>query len=151
MSLKSNLKELLTDKEVRETVQTFLIETQRKIDNSNKIKFEGFESLNWNKNPAVKETAERLGIFENPPLARELNLNLEDSETVKILEKLDIDTNSIKPIKKIVEGEVKEKTAGKTVYFRDFVEQMADDSDISDFDIIDAEIIEKPIQIKEDY
>lgn len=25
-----------------------------------------FEDLNWNKNPAIKEAAESLGIFENP-------------------------------------------------------------------------------------
>ena len=33
------------------------------------------KNLNWNKNPEIKQAAERLGIFENPPkIARPLIL-----------------------------------------------------------------------------
>lgn len=149
LQLKNRFNELLKDEEIREEIQTLLIDTQKKINNSNKIKFESFESLNWNKNPEIKEAAERLGIFENAPhLTGELNLNPEDPDSIKILQELNIPTKPTKPIKEIVKGEVQKKNTGKTVYFRDFVKQISDDSDMSDSGIIDAEFIKEPIRIR---
>ena len=55
----------MTDTEFREHIQDVLKETYRQIEeNSKRITL---KDLNWNKNPAIKQACECLGIFENPP------------------------------------------------------------------------------------
>jgi len=149
--LKNMLNKLLNDEDIKETVGTILIETQKQVDNSNKIRLESFESLNWNKNPAIKEACERLGIFENTPhVTGKLNLDSLDPESTKILEELGFIK---KPMGEIIQEEVKEKVKkkikGKTVYFKDFLDQTIDyDDGMSDSGIIDAEIVEEFIRIR---
>ena len=40
------------------------------------------------------------------------------------------------------------RTKGKTVYFRDFIDQIADDTDKADLDVIDAEIVKEPVRVR---
>jgi hypothetical protein len=140
--LKNSIGRFLKDKNLQEEMKNLLIKTQNQIDNSKKIKL---EHLNWNKNPAIKEAAERLGIFESAPSATE-PLNLEtldpDPDLKKILEEFGLikTPNSKTPIKTRIKG--------KTVNFRDFVERMVDGDNKSDLDVIDAEIVQKSVQIK---
>ena len=140
--LKNIIGRFLEDKNFQEEIKTILLDTQKRIDNSKKIKL---EHLNWNRNPAIKEAAERLGIFENPtsatgPLSLDtLNPN---PDLKKILEELNIieTPNPKTPIKTSMKG--------KTVNFRDFVEGMGDGDNKSDLDVIDAEIVQEPVRIR---
>jgi len=135
--LKNSIGRLLKDKDIQEEIKKILIETQNQVDNSNKIKL---EYLNWNRNPAIKEAAERLGIFENAPNPTEkLNLDLLDADSNKILEELGI-FQKPNPI----EGKIK----GKIVYFRDFIDKMVDSDNKSDLDVIDAEIVKGPVRVR---
>jgi hypothetical protein len=69
------------------------LDANQKIHNSNKIIL---ENLNWNKNPAIQEAAEKLGIFQNPPdPSGNLSLDLLSPETDQILEEFDIIKNPI--------------------------------------------------------
>lgn len=63
------------------------LKTQKEIVNSKAISLPG---LNWSKNPTIREAAERLGIFENPPNSMGL-LNLDvTKDLVTILEEVGI-------------------------------------------------------------
>jgi hypothetical protein len=136
--LKNNVGRLLTGKGIQEEIRTVLIETQKQIDNSNKIKL---EYLNWNKNPAIKEGAEKLRIFESAPnLTKKLDLNLLEPDSTKILEELGILQNP----NNNVEGKIK----GKTVYFRDFIDRMVNNGNNSDLEVIDAEIVKEPVRVR---
>lgn len=56
---------LAKDKEFKERVTSNMHELGKQIEkNIQRIKL---QNLNWNKNPEIKQAAERLGIFENPP------------------------------------------------------------------------------------
>jgi hypothetical protein len=135
---KSNIRKFLSDENFQDEVKNRIIEIQKRIRNSN------LEDLNWNKNPELKEAAERLGIFENAPSATgPLNLDTldPDPELNKILEEFGI-------IKKSNPKIHKTRRRGKTVYFRDFVAGMVDSDNESDLGIIDAEIIQEPERIR---
>ena len=133
--LKNSIGRFLKDKNFQEDIRNILIETQKQMDNSNKIKL---EHLNWNKNLAIKEAAERLGIFENAPSATgPLTLDL-DPDLNKILEEFGL----------IKTPNTKTRIKGKTVNFRDFVAGMVDDDNKSDLDVIDVEIVQEPVRIR---
>lgn len=54
-------------------------------------------------------------------------------------------------LEEIIKGKVKRKPKGKAVYFRDFIDEIPDYAvDISDSDIIDAEITDEPIRVRTD-
>jgi hypothetical protein len=132
----------LENKDIQKKITNLVIEAQKQVDNSKKITI---ESLSWNKDPKIKKAAERLGIFENPPSATgKLNLDLLDADSNKFLEELGID---LKPPFK----DRKPPMKGKTVYFRDFIDDGDAKSglDVIDLDVIDAEIVEEPIRIRE--
>ena len=76
---KDNILRVLQEKEFKKEFRSILEEAQKRINNANAIKL---KHLNWNKNPAIKEAAERLGIFENP-LSAYVPLNLETNPALK--------------------------------------------------------------------
>ena len=56
---------LATDEKFRNEILKAIREQHKQfVENYNKV---NIENLNWNANPKIKEAAERLGIFENPP------------------------------------------------------------------------------------
>jgi hypothetical protein len=91
--------ELLDDPKIRESLEGIIIEANKKIDANQKIYDSNkiiLENLNWNKNSAIKEAAEQLGIFENSPdLTGDLSLDLSNPETDQILEEFGIIKNPI--------------------------------------------------------
>ena len=138
IKLKNIIGRFSKDKNFQEDIKNIFIETQKQMDNSNKIKL---EYLNWNKNPAIKEAAERLGIFENAPSATgPLTLDTldPDPDLNKILEEFGL----------IKTPNPKTRIKGKTVNFRDFVAGMVDGDDKSDLDVIDAGIVQEPVRIR---
>ena len=59
------MKKISQDKEFKEKMIMTINESIKQIDKRiNQLKL---ENLNWNRNPDIKQAAERLGIFENPP------------------------------------------------------------------------------------
>ena len=57
--------QLATDEKFRNEILEAIKEKYRQfVENYNKV---NIENLNWNANPKIKQAAERLGIFENPP------------------------------------------------------------------------------------
>jgi hypothetical protein len=135
--LQKAFKIFLERKDIKETIKTIFIDAQKQTDNSNKIKL---EDLNWNKNPAIKQAAEQLGIFENAPNPTTLSFDTLDPnpDLKKILKEFGL----------IKTPSPKTRIKGKTVNFRDFVEGMVDSSNKSDLDVIDAEIVQEPIRIR---
>ena len=64
---------------------------------------------------------------------------------------MDIENPTETQLKEIIHRKVKRKPKGKTVFFRDFIDEiLSEGADLSDTDIIDAEILEKLIRIKLD-
>ena len=139
---KQNIGRLFKDKNFQENIETIFIETQNNIKNSKKIKL---EHLNWNKDPAVKEAAERLGIFKNAPSdTGPLTLDTldPDPDLKKILQEFGlIETPNPKT-------PIKTSPKGKMVNFRDFVDGMVDGDNKSDLDVIDAEIVKESVRIR---
>ena len=57
--------QLATDEKFRNDILKSIREQHKQfVENYNKV---NIENLNWNANPKIKQAAERLGIFENPP------------------------------------------------------------------------------------
>lgn len=54
---------MLKETDIQEEFSNFLIESQKQVDNCNKIKL---EYLNSNRNPKIKEAVKKLLIFEKP-------------------------------------------------------------------------------------
>jgi hypothetical protein len=109
-----------------------------------------FEDLNWNKNPAIKEAAERLGIFENPPsLNRSHKFETldPDSDLRKMLEDLGL----IKATNNKARIKIKSPLKSKLVKFSDFIEGIIDGENKSELNVMDAEIVEvvkEPLRIR---
>jgi len=134
---KNSIRRLFKDENFQEEMRNLAIETQKQVDNSKKIKL---EHLNWNKNPAIKQAAERLGIFQNAPSVHEPLIL--DPDLKKILEEFGlIETPNPKTL-------IKTSIKGKTVNFRDFIEETVSGNNKSDLDIIDAEIVKEPLRIR---
>jgi len=133
---RENISICLTDKIFQGNLERTLIRTQKRIDNSNKIKL---EHLNWNKNPAVKEAAERLGIFENvPSVTDQLTSDTLDPHLNKIFEEVGLNEKL----------STKTRIKGKTINFINFVKGMVDGHDKSGLDVIDIEIVQEPVRIQ---
>jgi hypothetical protein len=68
---------LATDEKFRnEILQSMREKHKQFVENYNKV---NLENLNWNANPKIKQAAERLGIFENPPeIAETLHIDTVD-------------------------------------------------------------------------
>ena len=78
--------QVLDKTEYAKWVKNLFIEAQEHLENYNKIKD---PNLIWNKDPAIKETAKQLGVFETPPTSTEplnldvFNLNPEIQQTLE--------------------------------------------------------------------
>ena len=114
---------MLEDDELKQTIQAFFIEGGPPKTIAIEIK-----PLDSDKNPLPEFNFDSDQTFEEFIKARmKEELGLVENPTPEQLEEI-INTRKIK-----------KKPKGKTVYFKDFINQIGEDSD----DIIDAEIVKK--------
>ena len=125
-------KRLLSDPEFKEAVSGFFAKAN---ENSSSTKF-SYEDLNWNKNPDIKKNAEKLGIFDNDPALNEPIGTLDS----------DADPLFSRP-KRQAKSNFKPRRRGKTVYYRDFIENLDQKNKINELDVIDAEILDKKVKL----
>jgi hypothetical protein len=135
---KTIIDEMLDDDELKETVQAYFMEGEGPTPSLGKLKMESLDSdgesvlksnFNLKSDEGLKEfikarMAEELGLIENPTEGQ---------------------------LQEIIQKKVTRKSKGKTIFFGDFInENPYEDASLSHSDIIDAEIIEKPIRMKSD-
>jgi len=137
---KNNVTRLLEDKDLKKSIIEILQNVQNQTNNRNAIKM---EDLNWNKNPAIKEAAEQLGIFEKEPSsAGPINLDTADPALKKMAEEFDlIKKSKLKP-KKLIKA--------KSTSLRELLGEVLDSDSESDLDIIDVEVVEDRLRIRID-
>ena len=136
---KKMVNQILDNDDLKERLRLFFLEVKDPATKFSRIEM-GPSDLD--QNPALKHAWEKLGICEDTP-----HFSGEFEEFIK--EKIKEDFGLIKnptetQLEEIIQGKVKRKPKGKTVYFRDFIKE------IPDSDIIDAEIIEEFIRVKSD-
>ena len=132
---KKMINRVLEDDELRETLRAVFIEGEVPTTT-------GIEMKPWDlgKEPIPEfhgDPDQTLEEFIKAKMEKELGLV--ENPTSKQLEEIIHNKKIIK----------KGKTVGKTVYFRDFIREIAEDpDDIIDADIIDAEIVKEAIKVK---
>ncbi len=156
---KKMVTQLLDDDNLKETIRAFFLESKSPANYSRRIEM-GPSDLD--QNPAFKDPCERLGIYEDiSDFNGELNVS---SESVDILDGADsvlksseefikekikedfglIENPTETKLEEIIQRKVKTKPKGKTVYFRDFIEEISDyDAGILNSGITSTEIIEE--------
>ena len=128
--VKEKFKRLLNDDNIKETLKEVFREIQDPVSSSSRIEM-GPSDLD--KNPKLKH-----------------DFSGKSSEEIKktLQEKFGlVENNSDAELEEIIKRKVKKKPKGKTVYFRDLIDEI---DKIPDSGILDAEIIEKPIRVKTD-
>jgi len=129
---KKLVNQMLEDDELTETIRVFFME--REVQTATSIEMKPFDS---DKNSVPELNLKSDETFEEFIKARmEEELGLVENPTQEQLEEI-IHRRKIKR---------KLKGKGKTVFFKDFIDEIADLSDSDD--IIDAEIVKKPIGVK---
>lgn len=119
---------MLEDDDLKQTIQAFFIEGE--VPTATPIEMKPWYS---DKNPLPEFNFDSDQTFEEFIKAKvKEELGLVENSTPEQLEKI-INTRKIK-----------KKPKGKTVYFKDFINKIAEDPD----DIIDAEIIKEAIKVK---
>ena len=99
---------------------------------------------------------EPLDFDEKSALKHDFNLksdeDFEEFIKTRMKEKFGLIENPTEEqLQEIIKGNVKRKPKGKTVFFRDFIdENHYEGANLSHSDIIDAEILEEPIRMKSD-
>lgn len=124
-------------------IRSVINKDYKQIANSESIKL---EYLKWNQNPAIKEAAERLGIFENAPSANgPLNLDTLDPDLKKSLKESGFNFEELGFIKKL---NPKKITQPKTVNFKDFVEGILDNESDLDIEVLQEPLQQNPLKIR---
>ena len=119
---------MLDDDELKQTIQAFFLEGEVPTTT-------GIEMRSWDldKNPLSELNFDSDQTFEEFVKARVKDeFGVVENPTPEQLEEI------------IHTRKIKKKFKGKTVYFKDFINQIAEDSD----DIIDAEIVKEAIKVK---
>lgn len=144
LKFKKMVNKMLNDDELKERIRAIFLEGEGPASSSSRIEM-GPSDLD--KHPILKhdfsekssEDVKEFKEFIKEKVKKEFGL-VENPTEVELEE--------------ILQRKVKRKPKGKTVYFRDFINEIPDyDVDISDSDIsniIDAEILEEPIRVKTD-
>lgn len=125
---KKLVNKMLDDDELKQTIQTFFLEGEVPTTT-------GIEMTSWDsdKNPLPEFNFDSDQTFEEFIKARmKEELGLVENPIPEQLEEI------------IHTRKIKKKPKGKTVYFKDFINQIAEDPD----DIIDAEIVKEAIKVK---
>jgi len=125
---KTLINKMLEDDELKQTVQAFFIEGE--VSPTTRIEMKPWDS---DKNPLPEFNFDSDQTFEELIKAKmEKELGLIENPTSEQLEQI-INTRKIK-----------KKPKGKTVYFKDFINQISEDPD----NIIDAETVKEAIKVK---
>ena len=128
LKFKTLVKKMLDDDELKETIRAFFIEGE--VPKVNHLKMKPWDS---DKNPL-------------PEFNFDSDQTLEEFIKARIEEELGLVENPTpEQLKEIINTrKIKKKPKGKTVYFKDFINKIAEDPD----DIIDAEIVKEAIKVK---
>jgi hypothetical protein len=126
---------MLEDDNLKETLRAVFLEGEGPVSSSSRIEMGPPDS---DKNPILKhdfsgKSSEELDEFIKEKVKEEFGLVENPTET---------------QLEEIIQKKVTRKPRGKTVYFRDFIKEIPDSE--LDLGIIDAEIIEEPIQVRTD-
>lgn len=112
-SEKNPIRQILKDEEIDQQLNNLLMRSQEEFSNSGKVRL---QDLHWNKNPQIKEAAQRLNVFQTAPeVGHKLTLdpcNL-DPDLKRLFQELGIGErpNRIPSV----------RSKGKIVYFRDVI------------------------------
>ena len=132
LNFKKQVKQMLKDDELKETIRAFFMEGEPPT--SGKLEM---EPIYFDENPVLKNDFN----FES-------DQDLEEFIKARMKEELGLLEN---PTDKQLEEIIRRKPKGKTVTLRDVIDEIPyEGADLSDSDIIDAEILEEPIRIKSD-
>jgi hypothetical protein len=131
---KKMVNKMLGDDELKETIQAFFMDAGGSTSSSGRLKM---EPLDFDEKSAFKhdfnlESDEDFEKFIKARMKEELGL---------------IENPTEGQLQEIIQKKVKRKPKGKTVFFRDFIDE---NPDFSYSYIIDAEILEGPIRMKSD-
>lgn len=135
-NFKKMINKILNDEQLKQTIRAIFVEDI----NSSSGRLE-MTPPDFDKNPALKhdfesKSGEDFKEFIKARMEEELGL---------------IENPTDAQIKEIIQRKVKKRPKGKTVFFRDFIDEITSEgADVSDTDFIDAEILEKSSQIKLD-
>lgn len=125
---KNLVNQMLQDEEIKQTVQAFFIDIEGEVPTTTGLEMKPWDS---DKNPLPEFNFDSDQTFEEFIKARiKEELGLVENPTPEQLEEI------------IHNRKIRKK--GKTVYFKDFIKEMAEDSD----DIIDVEILQEAIKDK---
>lgn len=140
---KKFIQQMVEDDELRETIRVIFMESEVPPTTAIEPK-----SLNSDKNPLgefdFEEFVKRHESKEYPAFKEAITAKVEEEFGL-------IENPSSEQIAEIIERrKIHRKTQGKTVYFKDFIEKLADSSDSDD--IINAEIVKetRKVQVKND-
>lgn len=134
---------MLEDDELKKTIRAFLMEGDLEGITPSSGRLE-MKPLDLDENFALKhdfesKSGEDFKDFIKAKMEKEPGLieNPTDAQLEEIIQR---------------KGQLQRKSKGKTVFFRDFIDEIhSDGSELSDIDdIIDAEILDEPIRIKLD-
>ncbi len=132
---KKLVNQMLEDDELKQTIRAFFLEGE--VPTANRIEMKPWDS---DKNPLPEFNFDSDQTFEEFIKARiKEELGLVENPTQEQLEEI------------IHRRKINRKPKGKTVYFKDFIDEIADLSDsdtIGPDDIIDAEIVKEPIKVR---
>jgi hypothetical protein len=130
------LNKMLDDDELKETIQAFFMEVEGPTPSSGTLKM---ESLDFDEKYALKHNLKSDEDFEEFIEAR-------------IKEELGLIKNPTEEqLQEIIQGKVKRKPKGKTVFFGDFIDENPyEGAHFSHTDIIDVEILDESIRLKSD-
>lgn len=135
---KKMVDKILDDEETKQTLRAFFIEGEGPTSTSGTLKM---ELLDFDKESALKH---------------DFNLksdeNFEEFIKTRMKEQFGLIENPTeKQLEEIINKNIRRKPKGKTVFFRDFInENPYEGPNLSHSDIIDAEILEKTIPMKSD-
>ena len=130
---KKLVNQMLEDDELRKTIQAYFVEGE--VPTTNLIEMKPLDS-DENSLPELNFNFKSDQTFEEFIKARmKEELGLVENPTQEQLEEI------------IHRRNIKKRPKGKTVYFKDFIDEIAEGPDDIN-DIIDAEIVEEPIRVK---
>ena len=137
-NFKKMVEKMLDDDELKETIRALFMEREVPTPIYGRLEM---KPLDFDENSALKydfnlKSGEDFEEFIKARMKEEPGLIENPTET---------------QLEEIIHRKVKRKLKGKPVFFRDFIDEIPyEGADLSDSDIIDAEILEEPIRIKLD-